>query len=149
MKVMIRPLLLAAGLLAAVPAFAQFQKPEDALKYRKAVMTLMNNHMGRINAQLKADHPDLKAVASSAALIETLSVLPFEAFVKDSALPESRAKPEVWSEADKFKAAAEKMQAAAAKLAAAVKGGDVAAIKTAYGATGGACKDCHDTYRAK
>ena len=31
---------LAAGTLLAAPAFAQFAKPEDAVKYRKAAMTL-------------------------------------------------------------------------------------------------------------
>jgi len=41
----------AAGLLAcaiALPAAAQFAKPEDAIKYRKAGMTILAAHFGRV-----------------------------------------------------------------------------------------------------
>ena len=30
----------------SVPAMAQFQKPEDAIKYRKSVMTIQATHLG-------------------------------------------------------------------------------------------------------
>ena len=36
------------GLASALPASAQFQKPEDAVKYRKAAFTVMGAHFGRI-----------------------------------------------------------------------------------------------------
>ena len=61
----------------------------------------------------------------------------------------SKAKPEVWQEQDKFKAAAEKLEGAAIKLSAAAKSGDLAAIKTAFGATAHSCKSCHDSFRNK
>jgi len=38
--------------------------------------------------------------------------------------------------------------AAAATLASTAEGGDLAAIGEAFGNTGGACKSCHQTYRA-
>jgi cytochrome c556 len=141
--------LLIGGALLSLPAFAQFQKPEDAVKYRQSAMALIGNHFGRIFGQLKADKPNVPAIQSSAALVETLSTLPFEAFVPDSALPNSKAKPEIWTDQEKFKAAAQKMQAAVAKLNTAAKGGDVAAIKAAFSDAGGTCKGCHDDFRAK
>jgi len=78
------------------------------------------------------------------------SMLPFPAFVpgSDKGAP-TRAKAEVWSDGAKFKAAAEKMQSEVAKLDAAAKGGNLDAIKGAMGAVGGACKACHDDFRAE
>jgi cytochrome c556 len=60
-----------------------------------------------------------------------------------------RAKPEVWKDGAKFKAAGEKMVAEMAKLDAAVKGGNLDAIKAAFGPVGGSCKACHDDFRAE
>ena len=40
----------ALGTLTALPAAAQFQKPEDAVKYRKAGFTVMSTHFARIGA---------------------------------------------------------------------------------------------------
>jgi cytochrome c556 len=149
MKSFVFAALFLAGAAVSVPALAQFQKPEDAVKYRQSAMALIGNHFGRIFGQLKADKPNVQTIQSSAALVETLGALPFEAFVPDSTLPNSKAKPEIWTEQEKFKAAAQKMQAAVAKLNTAAKGGDVAAIKAAFSDAGGTCKGCHDDFRAK
>ena len=45
----------------ALPVAAQFSKPEDAVKYRQAAFTVLNNHMGRINTQLKSSTPNVCA----------------------------------------------------------------------------------------
>ena len=42
--------LVAATAILSTPAMAQFQKPEDAIKYRKASFTVMAAHFGRIGA---------------------------------------------------------------------------------------------------
>jgi len=78
-----------------------------------------------------------------------MSRLPFLAFGEgtDKGAP-TRARPEVWSNAAKFKADAEKMQGEMAKLDAAAKTGTLDAIKAAVGGVGGACKGCHDDFRA-
>mgnify|MGYP002131753562 CR=1 FL=1 len=46
-----------------------------------------------------------------------------------------------------FQAAAKEMQQQVVKLDAAAKGGNLDAIKTAFGATAKACKSCHDAFR--
>ena len=61
----------------------------------------------------------------------------------------TNALPEVWSQPDKFKAAAEKMQDAVGKLAAAAKTGNQDQIKAAFGDAGQSCKGCHDDFRKK
>lgn len=132
----------------SMPAMAQFQKPEDAIKYRKGALTVMGNHFGRIGAMASGRVPfDAKAVAENAAIVETMSKLPWAAFVPGSDKGDTRALPEIWTEQTQFKAAAEKMQGEVVKLVAAAKTGNLDSVKAAFGAAGQTCKACHDDYR--
>lgn len=138
----------AAGLAAALPAAAQFQKPEDAIKYRKAAFTVMGNHFGRIAAMASGRAPfDAAAAQANAELVATLSKLPYAGFIDGTASGDTKAKPEIWSERDKFNAAASKMQEEVVKLNAAAKTGNLDQIKAAVGEVGKSCKACHDNYR--
>jgi cytochrome c556 len=142
----------AMAALMAVPfsAQAQFAKPEDAVKYRQSVFSVMGTHTGRVGAVVKGEKPyDKAAVEADVAVIETMSKLPWSAFPEGSDLANSKAKPEIWKEQEKFKAAADKMQSEVGKLSVAAKSGDLNAIKTAFGAVGQSCKACHDNYRNK
>lgn len=139
------------GAVVATPAWAQFQRTDDAIKYRQGAMTLIGTHFSRVAAMASGRAPfDAKAAADNADLVATLSKLPFTAFVEgsDKGLP-TRAKPEIWKEPAKFKEAADKFQAEAAKLDAAAKAGNLDQIKAAVGAVGQSCKACHDNYRAE
>jgi cytochrome c556 len=140
--------LLTATAAFSLPAAAQFAKPEDAIKYRKAAMTVMAAHFGRVAAMANGRIPfDAKVAADNADIALTMSRLPFAGFVEGSDKGDTKAKPEIWSEADKFRAGATKMQDEMAKLSAAAKAGNLDAMKSAAGATGQACKGCHDNYR--
>lgn len=140
-------LALAASALAA-PAMAQFQKPEDAVKYRKASFTVLAAHFGRVGAMANGRVPfDAKVAAESAAIAETMSKLPWEAFGPGTDKGDTRAVPAVWTEQAKFKAASEKMMGEVAKLNAAAKTGNLDQIKAAFGAAGASCKACHDDFR--
>ncbi|WP_322469688.1 cytochrome c [Hydrogenophaga sp. SNF1] len=140
-------LALAASALAA-PAMAQFQKPEDAVKYRKASFTVLAAHFGRVGAMANGRVPfDAKVAAESAAIAETMSKLPWEAFGPGTDKGDTRAQPAVWTEQAKFKAAGEKMMGEVAKLNAASKTGNLDQIKAAFGAAGASCKACHDDFR--
>lgn len=137
--------------LASLPAAAQFQKPEDAIKYRQSAFTVMANHLGRVGAMAQGRVPfDAKAAADNAAIVVTMSKLPWVAFGEgtDKGLP-NRAKPEIWKDSAKVKDLAGKMMAEAEKLEAAAKSGSLDAIKAAMGPLGGSCKACHDDYRAE
>ena len=133
--------------LSPLAAHAQFAKPEDAIKYRQSAFSLMGAHFGRIGAMINGRIPyDAKAAADNAALVATLSKLPGAAFPAGSESGmNTRAKPDIWKDGAKFKAAYDKMVDAVAKLPAAA--GDPAALKTAFGAAAGACKACHDDFR--
>lgn len=140
----------AVALLAGMPlaASAEFAKKEDAIKYRQSALALMGNHMKRLEAMVKGEAPFNAAEAQkSAALIATLSTLPWEAFGPGT--EGGKAKPVIWKEMDKVKAGADKLIKASADLNAAAKSGNLDQLKKAFGATGQTCKACHDDYRDK
>ena len=137
-----------ATLLTALPAAAQFAKPEDAIKYRKAAFTVMATHFGRLGALANGKIPfDAKVAADNADIALAMSKLPYVAFIEGTDKGDTKAKPEIWTENDKFKAAAAKLQDEMVKLNAAAKTGNLDTIKAAFGPTGQACKACHDQYR--
>jgi cytochrome c556 len=140
--------LAAAGIVTALPAAAQFAKPEDAIKYRKAAFTVMAAHFGRIGAMADGKVPfDAAAVQANAEIATMMSKLPYTAFGPGTDTGDTRAKPNVWSDNAKFTAAATKMQEEMAKLNVAAKSGNLGQIKAAFGPVGGACKACHDDFR--
>ncbi|MCG3189878.1 MAG: Cytochrome c' [Burkholderiaceae bacterium] len=140
----------AAGVaLTSLGAAAQFQKPEDAIKYRQSVMTVMGNHLGRVAAMVQGRVPfDAKTAADNAAIVVMMSKLPWVAFGDgtDKGMP-TRARPEIWKEPAKFKDLENKMMADAEKFDAAAKTGNLDNIKAALGTLGRACKSCHDDFR--
>jgi cytochrome c556 len=143
--------LTAAVITFSAPASAQFRKPEEAVKYRQSVMTVMGNHFyGRIGAMVNGRVPfDAKVAQDSAHVVATMSTLPWPAFTPDTEALKSRAKPEIWKENAKFKEASEKMMGDAGKLEVAAKTGNLDAIKAAYGALGRSCKACHDSFQVE
>ena len=138
----------AAG--AMTSAHAQFAKAEDAIKYRKSALTVMGTHFARIGAMVQGKVPfDAKAAVENAEIVANMSKLPWAAFGEGTDKGETKAKSEIWTEAAKFKEAQDKLMTESVKLAAASKTGKLDDLKTAFAATGGSCKNCHDNYRAK
>jgi len=128
--------------------FAQFQNAEKAVDYRESVFTVMGTHFGRIGAVVKGEAPFNKdEVAKNAAIVAMMSTLPWQAFGPGT--EGGKAKPEIWSDNAKFKAAGEKMQLAVADLNKAAQSGDQESIKKAFSAAGAACKGCHDDFKKK
>jgi len=137
-----------AGMATALPSAAQFAKPEAAIKYRKSAMFLENVHLGRIFAMANGRVPfDAKAVAENAEILAALSKWQFSGFVDGSDKGDTQAKPEIWTEMDKFKEKASKSQDDVVKLNAAAKTGNLDAIKAAVGSVAQSCNACHDVYR--
>jgi cytochrome c556 len=138
-------------MVLAAPASAQFAKPEDAIKYRQSAFSVMGTHFGRLGAMANGKVPfDAKAAADNAAVVASMAKLPWAAFGPGTDKGEaSKSKPEVWSEQAKFKEGADKLMAESAKLDAAAKTGNLDALKTAFTATAGTCKSCHDSFRNK
>ena len=140
----------AAALLACGAAAAQFKSPDDATEYRQGALAVMGHHFGQLGAMANGKIPsDAAAAKANAELVATLARLPWSAFVEGSDKGETGAKPEIWSQRDKFNADAQKLQDAAARLLEAANTGKPDALKAAFGPTAQACKSCHDDFRKK
>jgi cytochrome c556 len=138
----------ALALAATLPAAAQWRNADAAIKYRQSAMALQGNHMSRIVAMANGQVPfDAKVAAEQIDIVATLNRLQFAAFIDGSDKGNTRAKPEIWAERDKWTAAVTKSQDDVSKLVAAGKGGNLDQIKAAAGAVGQSCKACHDAYQ--
>lgn len=133
----------------SAPASAQFAKPEDAIKYRQSALFVMGQHFGRVGAMANGRVPfDAKVAADNAEIVADMAKLPWAGFGPNTDKGgNTRAKPEIWAEQAKFKEGSDKLIAESAKLAAAAKTGNLDSLKTAFAATAGTCKACHDAYR--
>jgi cytochrome c556 len=148
MKNIFRLAIAAMAFATLVPAQAQFAKPEDAIKYRKASYTVMAAHFGRLGAMANGRAPyDAKTALENAELVSTMAKLPWAAYGEGTDKGDTRAKSEIWTESAKFKEASDKMQVEIGKLNVAAKAGSVDALKAAFGPAAASCKACHDNFR--
>jgi cytochrome c556 len=139
----------AATVLVALPASAQFQKPEDAVKYRQSAMTVMGNHFGRLGAMVQGRVPyDAATAMANAEVVATMSRLPFVGYVEGTpGTAKGGASSKIWTERAKFDEGAKKMQDEVAKLLVAARGNNLDQLKAAFGPVGQSCKGCHDDFR--
>jgi cytochrome c556 len=150
MKKYMSGILATLALIAALPASAQFAKPDDAIKYRKNALFVMQQNFSRIAGMAAGKIPfDAKVAADSAAVADFVGKLPWTAFGPDTDMGDTKAKPEVWSNKAKFDDYAQKFQTELAKLDAAAKTGKLDNIKVSVNAVGQICKGCHDDFRSK
>ncbi len=148
MKRMLSMVVTAAALVWALPASAQFAKPEDAIKYRKAAFTVMGAHWARLAGMAQGRIPfDAKAAADNAAVVEVAHKLPWAAFGPDTQQGDTKAKPEIWREPAKFKEAEDKLFTEVTKIVAAARSGKQDELRAAFSSGGGVCKACHDNFR--
>ena len=139
--------ILGAGI--AQGAYAQ-AKPEVLVKQRQAAMTLQGKYLGPIGGMLKGAAPyNADTVAINATFLENLARMPWDGFQPSTKDVKSAAKPDVYSDAAKFKAAADTLEAETAKLGAAARAKNEAGVRAAFGGVAKACGSCHDAYRVK
>ena len=150
MKKLLATLVVIGATFIGTSAQAQFAKPEDAIKYRKAALTVMGAHTSRLGAMAQGRVPfDAKIATENAEIVAEMAKLPWAAFVDGSDTGDTKAKADIWKESAEFKDYAVKLQTESVKLVVAAKSGNQDAFKTAFGATAGTCKTCHDDFRAK
>ena len=148
MKVFSTLALAAVVATVALPASAQFAKPEDAIKYRQSALSVMGTHFSRLGAMANGKMPfDAKSAQESAEIVAFMSKLPWAGF--GAGTEGGKSKPEVWKDQAKFNDLAGKMEAEAVKLNAAAKAGNVDSLKAAFGPAASSCKSCHDSFRNK
>ena len=132
-------------------AYAQFAKPEEAIKYRKSVMFLIVQHFKQMGAvvQGKAAY-DKDVFSANADTLEVLATLPWDAMKAAGAdKGDTTLSSAVFDKPVQFKKATASFEADTAMLAETAKGGDLAAIKAQFGKVAQNCKSCHTDFRKK
>jgi cytochrome c556 len=138
----------ALTLLAAGSALAQqsFATPQEAIKFRQATLKEMGQNFKRVADMAAGKTPfDPEVAKSSTARAAELVKLPWAAFGPGT--EGGKAKPVIWQEQDRFKAAQVRVQDEVGQLAVAAQSGNLDTIKAALGKAGAACKACHDHFR--
>lgn len=134
-----------AAVLAAGVAYAQEEPTDPNAIAREELMKIQGQNTGILGnmASGKAPYDAAAAEAAKAALIETSAKIEETFMTQGAADPVSEAKPEIWTSWEDFLVKASALNTAATAL-------DVSSVETigaGMGAIGGACKDCHTTYR--
>ena len=134
---------------ASLEALAQ-AKPDVLVKQRQAAMTLQGKYLGPIGAMMKGAAPyNADVVALNATFLENLARMPWDGFDPSTKGEKSKAKPEVFTDTAKFKAAADTLEAETAKLGSAARAKNEAGVRAAFGGVAKACGGCHDAFREK
>jgi len=141
----------AALLLVALQAAAHYDDEQPMQAYRQSWFALLAMNFGPIGAMVKGEMPwddaKLKVFASDMAALTSMDVA--RGFAPGSEKGTTRAKPGIWEHPDDFKAKLTDLQTAVAGLKTAADSADRQAVAAAVGATGKACKACHDEYKSK
>lgn len=137
--------LFVAGLMCAAGVAIAGEATDPTVKARQEVMETLGMNMKVLGdiAGGKTAYDAAAAEAAKAAIVAAASsaAAKFEPQATD---PESKAKPEIWTNWDDFVAKDKALIDAATAW-------DVSSPETigaGMGAVGGACKDCHTAYRA-
>ena len=136
--------LIIGAVLSAGAAFAEEERTDPNAIARAELMQTIGKNIGIIGDMAGGKTAfDAAAEAAKAALVEATGKMEATFKEQGAADPASEAKPEIWANWDDFL----KKAKAANDAAGALDVASVDTIKAGMGALGGACKDCHTTYR--
>lgn len=144
----------AGAFIVASAAFAGGHLTEDqqrAVDARQSHMGLYGFNLGPLGAMAQDKIPyDAEVAAAAAANLAALANMSHDAYWvegTDGSGDGIRAKAEIWTDMDGFKAEDMKLAAATTALAA-VAGDGLDAMRAAFGPVGQSCGSCHEAYRA-
>lgn len=139
---------LSIGLVGA--AQAEMTREEYAVKFRRGAYTMIGWYSGPLYRMAHGEMAyDKTLFARNAEYLALLSKLPKDGFIPGSDKGDTKAKPEIWSKADKFKEVNDRFESETAKLAEVAKGGNFDVVKEQYAKVSKTCKSCHDDFKNK
>ncbi|MEW9920785.1 cytochrome c [Marimonas sp. MJW-29] len=138
-----------AAIIATTALADSHAKVNPAVAARQSQMQIIGYSIGILGATAKGEMEfNAEMVASAARNINALAQMDRASLwidgTEQGAEAGSRAKAEIWMDTEGFD---KKMQALADASAALIDAQDAAAVGAGMGALGGACKDCHETFR--
>ena len=140
------------ALTAAILGLSGMATAEDeqhAIGYRKATMQALGAHTKATGALIKGEVSYEGHLARHTAGIASIGGMLGDLFPEGSDFGDTRALPAIWEKPDEFTKVVQAIRSASAALADAGKGGDMQAVRAAFGGLGKACKGCHEKFREK
>ena len=130
-------------------AFAKFATTDDAIEYRKAVMTVIGEHFAQIAAIVTGQSPyNVNSLSRHTMVVRTMAELPWEAcLMPGSQKGKTTLKKTAIEEKDDFMAMAKQFEKLTSALDETAKSGNQDAVKVQFGEVAKSCKNCHMTYR--
>lgn len=123
---------------------------QRAVGARQAHMTLLGFNMGPLGGMAQERIPyDAKVAQTAATNLAALASLSHDRYWvegTDDAMGGTRAKPEIWTDAEGFAAKVAALSETTAALAM-VAGDGLDAMRGAFGPVGQSCGSCHESYR--
>ncbi len=143
---------LGLGVTAAIAQVAPSEDQQRVIDARQAHMGLYGFYLTPLGQMAQDRIPYDAAVASAAASnLAAMAAIDQAAFWVDgtdsASVTGSRARAEIWTDADGYASAKQGMADATAALAL-VAGDGIDALKGAFGPVGQSCGACHQNYRA-
>ena len=155
MKTMYKSLVAGIALTAIAGAtFAQsIGKPEDQIRWRQSAYHTMAWSVQRIKANVEGTY-NKDQVVEAANVIQAIANSKMGALYqpgtdKGKGWKDTRAKAEFFTDKEGVGKVAMAFNKEANEMAKVAAAGDAAAVKEQFGKLGGACKGCHDKFRAE
>ena len=141
--------LLITSVVFAGAVQAQAAKPEQVLKYRKALYSVIGWNFGPMSAMSQGKVPfNAAEFARRAERVAAVAPMLSEAFPPESkGVANSELKPEMWANRADFDAKMQDLVERSAALATVAKAGDFEKSKAAFLQTAQTCKACHNKYK--
>jgi cytochrome c556 len=143
-----KSVMLGTTLVVCAAAFAA--TPAETQKVRHEHYEELGDAFKAVRDLTKSSPTDFAALEKAAATVNEASINQIQWFPKGTG-PEAgktRALPAIWAKPDEFSAAMKMFEERAPKLLAAAKAKDLDGVNKAFREVGGACKNCHDNFRA-
>lgn len=144
--------LLGAVCCASLPLATQAAGVQGAIDFRQSAMKIYKWYLGPMAGMVKGKIPfDAASFKNKAQGLATAGGLDLTQGFPENSFSDmesdSDAKPEIRENWADFESKYQAFVEASKKLASVAEGGDMAAIKKQFAATGKTCKGCHEDYR--
>jgi cytochrome c556 len=145
------PIVLFFVLLVALAGCGEVEdvRPGQPVKTRRVAFKEMLKVFEPMGTMLRAGPFDPDKFAALAAELMTKREAPWTHFGADTRYPPTKARAEVWSEADRFETERKAFMAATQELSAAAQTRQVAAAEKAYFKVYETCQSCHKHFKEK
>lgn len=141
------PLLLLVGLIACGPV--EDTRPGQPVKARQTAFKEMLRVFEPMGTMLRTNQYDPQQFLALAEALMTKRDAPWRLFASGTHYPPTKAKPEVWNNAEQFERERQVFMVATDQLLVAAHAKRVGDAQLAYQAVTDACQSCHKHFREK